>query len=238
MAVAASQTWTMTMDEIVDAAYARIGGEQVSGYEAKVAIRNLNLLFQFFQSRRVALWTIERRNFEIIDLTQSFTLPPEVIDIVNAVTRINPELTTRSDIPCTRFSRDDWVNLPNKNSWGRPMNYWLDRQRDAPVVTLWPLNRGVYMQFVYYAVVRSQDSLRLRDNVDAPVRWLPAVISGLALYLGRERAAKTDPIAEVVRQRLPDLEATFEKDFDVAWDEDRDSAPLTIEADVSSFYRI
>ncbi len=161
-----------------------------------------------------------------------------MVDVVNAVTRINPELPTRSDIPCVRFSRDDWFNLPNKNSWGRPMNYWLDRQRDAPIVTLWPLNRGQYMKFVYYAVVRTYDSLRMRDNVDAPVRWLPAVISGLALYLARHRAAKSDPTAEIVRGLLPVLQQTFDNDFDVAWDEDRDSAPFSIDCDISPYYRI
>lgn len=238
MTVATSQTWTMTMDEILDTAYARVGGEQVTGWEAKQGMQALNLLFQEFQSRRVNLWTIRRRNFEIIDNQQSFVLPPEVIDITEAVTRINPELSTRSDTPCTRFARDDWFNLPNKNSWGRPTNFWLDRQRDAPVVSLWPINRGIYMQFVYYAIERTRDALRMRDNVDAPVRWLPAIIAGLAYKLGQLRAMKQGPAAEIVRGELPRLKTEWEEAFNTAAEEDRDSAPLTIGVDVSPYFRI
>lgn len=238
MAVSTTQTWTLPMDEIIDAAYARVGGEQSTGWEAQSAMRNLNVLFQLFQSRRVNLWTIQQRNFVITDNTQTFILPEDVIDIVNAVTRINPELTTRTDIACARFSRDDWVNLPNKNSWGRPMNYWLDRQRAAPQVTLWPVNRNIYVEFVYWAVCRTYDNNRMRDNVDAPVRWIPAIIAGLAWLLGLERGSKSDANAEIVRTNLPRLKSDFDEAFGIAWEEDRDSALLSLDVDLSGYYNV
>jgi len=46
---------------------------------------------------------------------------------------------TPNEIPIARLNRDDWTALPNKSFEGRPLQFWFDRQRDQPVMRLWPI---------------------------------------------------------------------------------------------------
>lgn len=46
--------------------------------------------------------------------------------------------TTPTEIPLAPLNLDDYANLPNKVLLSQPTEYWFDRQRLQPTLTLWP----------------------------------------------------------------------------------------------------
>jgi hypothetical protein len=59
-----------------------------------------------------------------------------------------------SEIPMGRINRDDYVNLPNKTfPSNRPLQFWLDRQVDTPVLRLWPVPnaQAIHSQMVIWS---------------------------------------------------------------------------------------
>ena len=53
MATSGTRTFTLAVDEIIEDAYARIGGEPQTGKEASVGRRQLNLLLQEWRSTKI-----------------------------------------------------------------------------------------------------------------------------------------------------------------------------------------
>ena len=72
---------------------------------------------------------------------------------------------------------------------------------------------------VYYYVQRIQDADTLVNTTDAPFRFLPCIISGLAYYLAVKRAP----------ERLQLLKSIYEEEFQRAADEDEDRVSLKLQ---------
>jgi hypothetical protein len=72
---------------------------------------------------------------------------------------------------------------------------------------------------VYYYVQRIQDANALVNTTDAPFRFLPCIISGLAYYLSVKRAP----------ERLQLLKSIYEEEFQRAADEDEDRVSLKLQ---------
>ena len=72
---------------------------------------------------------------------------------------------------------------------------------------------------VYYYVQRIQDADALVNTTDAPFRFLPCIISGLAYYLAVKRAP----------ERLQLLKSIYEEEFQRAADEDEDRVSLKLQ---------
>ena len=72
---------------------------------------------------------------------------------------------------------------------------------------------------VYYYVQRIQDADAMVNTTDAPFRFLPCIISGLAYYLAVKRAP----------DRLQLLKSIYEEEFQRAADEDEDRVSLKLQ---------
>ena len=72
---------------------------------------------------------------------------------------------------------------------------------------------------MYYYVQRIQDADALVNTTDAPFRFLPCIISGLAYYLAVKRAP----------ERLQLLKSIYEEEFQRAADEDEDRVSLKLQ---------
>jgi hypothetical protein len=221
MATSSTSTFNLDINEICEEAFERAGTELRSGYDLKTARRSLNLMSLEWINRGINLWTIEEGSITLVEGDESYTLPADTIDLLEHVIRTDSGTSNQSDFNLARISVSTYSQIPNKESTGRPTQIFIDRQRDAPVVRLFPVPSATYAgDFVrYWRIRRIQDTgVEGSNNYDAPARFLPALTSGLAYYIAMKKPQLAD--------RLPVLKAVYEEQFELAASEDREKAPI------------
>lgn len=150
---------------------------------------------------------------------------PTVLDVAEFVVANQP-----SEIPMARINRDDYQSLPNKAFQGRPVQYWLDIQRDNPVIRLWP---AVQNQYTFFQLVLTRkrylmDVGTLTETLDFPQRWFEAVVAELASRLAME-------IQEVDMQMIPALQGAADRAMAMAWTGEEDSSPTFLRVNLSPY---
>jgi len=224
MATSGTRTFTLAVDEIVEEAFSRIGGEPQTGKEAQQGRRALNLLLQEWLNRSVQLWTVSPASQSLTANTASYTLNSYTVDIEEAVIRKTNSDNTVTDFELERISRDDYLNIPNKSDTGRPSQYFLDKQL-TPVVFLYPTPDDSTDVLRFNERKRIEDITAATENVDIPDRFLPCAISGLAYYLALKR-----PQIEI--QRRQELKVLYEEEFNRAMQDNREKVDLVIKPDL------
>lgn len=137
-----------------------------------------------------------------------------------------------SEIPMARINRDDWMNMPDKTFQGRPVQYWLDLQRDTPIIRLWP---AVQLQYTFYQLVMQRrrylmDVGTYQQTLDIPQRWYEAIVAELASRLAYE-------IQEVDGQMIPALRGAADRAMAVAWNGEGDSSPVYFRPNIGPYTR-
>lgn len=138
MATSGTATFNPDVAEIIEEAYERIGVEVSSGYEVRTARRSLNLLALEWANRQVHLWTIDSATVALLPGTKTYTLPADTVDLLDVVIRTTTG-GSNSDLAIGRLSVGDYSAIPSKDSPGRPVQFYIDRQVAAPTVTVWPV---------------------------------------------------------------------------------------------------
>ena len=220
MALSGTTSWTLQVDEIIDEALERIGGNPQTGNEQKSARRSLNLICKDWINRGILLWAVEEKSQTLTDGTSSYTLDSDTIDILDAIIR-ETNGTDITDITITRISREDYLEIPNKDDKARPSQWFLDRQRDAPVLYLYPTPNDSTDAFRYRRRRKIQDIDASYQDVDVPDRYLPSLTSGLAYYMSQKR-----PQIDVNRRQ--ELKVQYEEEFERAITEDRERVDVRI----------
>ena len=140
MTTSGTTAFDMDFTEIAEEAWERAGREMRSGYDLRTARRSMNLMTIEWQNRGINLWTIEEGTVTLTKSTSQYTLPADTIDLIEQVIRTNSGNTsTQSDLTLNRIGVSTFASIPNKLTEGRPIQMWIDRQRDAPVLNLWPV---------------------------------------------------------------------------------------------------
>jgi len=139
---------------------------------------------------------------------------------------------TPTEIPIARLNRDDYTALPNKFFSGRPLQFWFDRQRDQPVMRLWPVPNAAAttQQIVLWRHRYIQDVGTMVQQLDVPQRWFDAIVALLAAKLAEETP-------EVDVQLIPMLDAKAEKALAQAENEERDNSPIYWSPNFSAYTR-
>ena len=212
MATSNSRNFTLDVAEMIDEAYERCGLQARTGYDLRTARRSLNLMFAEWTNRGVNLWTVKSGEVNLVSGTATYSLEADVSDILEVAVRRDS-----TDFEVNRISRGEYQVIPNKATTGRPSSFYLDRQI-VPQVTLWPTPENSTDVLRYYYVQRIQDADSATDDVDAPFRFLPCMVSGLAYYIAMKRAP----------ERLQFLKSIYEEEFQRAADEDEDRVPLKL----------
>tara|TARA_R110000764_G_scaffold191198_2_gene276409 strand:+ start:515 stop:1183 length:669 start_codon:yes stop_codon:yes gene_type:complete len=212
MATSSSTNFEIDVAEYVEEAFERCGVEIRTGYDLRSARRSMNLLFADWANRGLNQWTITQRTQALTANDVEYTLNADVIDILSMVVR-----RSGVDYSMTRISRDDYINLPNKASAGRPSQYFLDRQI-TPNLKLWAAPENSTDVLYYDALTRIQDADTSANTVDVPFRFYPCLTAGLAYYIAIKRAP----------DKVQLLKSIYEEEFQRASAEDRDRATLTI----------
>lgn len=139
---------------------------------------------------------------------------------------------TPQEIPVARINVDDYWNLPNKTFQGRPVQYWLDRQRDVPIMRLWPAPNAAaqFQQITILAQRHIMDVGTLQQELEVPQRWYQAIVAGLAKEL-----AMITP--EVKLDMIPVTQKDAADKMRLAWAEETDSSPMYLAPDLSIYTR-
>ena len=217
MATSGSRDFTLDVAEIVEEAYERCGMEVRTGYDSRTARRSLNLMFADWANRGVNLWTVKSGTINLVAGTTEYTLTEDVVDILEVVIRRDG-----TDFQADRISRSEYQNIPNKSTTGRPSQVYFNRQT-APKVNVWPAPENSTDVIRYYYVQRIEDADAAVNNVDAPFRFLPCMVAGLAYYMAVKRAPG----------RVQLLKAIYEEEFQRAADEDEDRVALKLTPSIS-----
>jgi hypothetical protein len=144
MAVSGSKDFELDVAEYVEEAFERCGIEARTGYDLKTARRSLNLMLADWANRGLNRWTIEQTSVSLVQGTASYSLGADTIDILSAVVRTNVGSSNQQDISISRVSRQEFLNIPSKNTQARPTEFYVDRQIN-PNVNVWPTpDQGVY----------------------------------------------------------------------------------------------
>jgi hypothetical protein len=215
MTTSGSRDFNLDVAEIIEEAYERCGLEVRTGYDARTARRSLNLMFADWANRGLNLWTVGQGTTNLVQGTSTYTLGADVVDILEMVLRRDS-----TDFEVERISRGEYLNFPNKTDQGRPSQFFLNRQIQ-PVITLWQTPENSTDVLIYYYVQRIQDADTLVNTTDAPFRFLPCMVAGLAYYLAMKRAP----------ERLQILKAVYEEEFQRAAEEDEDRVSLKLQPD-------
>jgi hypothetical protein len=141
MATSGTTSFNLDMGDLIEEAFERCGSQSRSGYDFRTAQRSFNMLTIEWANRGINLWTIEQGQIPInINAGQiSYPIPVDTIDLYDHVIRQGSG-QNQIDINITRISASDYLDLPTKNAYGRPIQVWIDRQSgnvdSTPVTTV------------------------------------------------------------------------------------------------------
>ena len=235
MTTSGTASSNLDLTNIIEEAFERCGAELRTGYDIRTARRSLNLLTVEWANRGINLWTIEQGEIPLVLNQVSYDLPVDTIDLLEHVTRVGTG-SSQQDLSITRISVSTYATIPNKNSTGRPIQLWVNRQSgatypiggrpegtdpvtgvDHPQIFVYPApDQSDYYTFVYWRLRRIQDAGNGINTQDIPFRFLTCLIAGLAYYL----AVKIAP------DRIQSLKDQYEEQWKFAAEEDRDKSPV------------
>ncbi|CAB4145518.1 hypothetical protein UFOVP1204_17 [uncultured Caudovirales phage] len=165
--------------------------------------------------------TQQARYFVVKDATST------AMDIDSFYTTGNPRET-----PMSRQSQYDYLAQPNKTMQGRPIQIWFNRQREAPVIYVWPTPNASYStnQMVVSRKRQIMDVGTLAETLDIPQRWYNSIISSLAYNLSCEC-----PI--VKPEMMPALKMRRDEELSLAQFEERDDSPIKMYPAIRGYTR-
>jgi hypothetical protein len=218
MTTSGTAGFNLDVAELIEEAFERCNAELRTGYDLKTARRSLNLLTVEWANRGINLWTIEQGVVPLLQGQQTYNIPADTIDLLDHVVRTG-SAQNQTDINISRISVSTFSTIPNKNATGRPIQVWIDRQRDNPEINVWPTPDSDRYSFVYWRLRRIQDAGGGgTKTMDIPFRFLNCLVAGLAYYLSMK--LPVDP------QRRVELKMDYEQQLQLASEEDREKAPV------------
>jgi hypothetical protein len=177
-------------------------------------------------NRGINMWTIDEGFINLVQGTATYDLPAATIDLIEQVIRTGAGSTTlQSDLNLSRISVSTYSSVPNKLTQGRPIQVWVDRLRDNPTVTVWPVpDRGTaiapYYILRYWRLRRIENAGAGIETPDMNFRFFPALVSGLAYYIATK-------IPELM-PRIEMLKLQYEEQYALAAGEDREKASISL----------
>ena len=217
MAVSGTYDFNLDIDEVIQEATEMIGGEDTLGHEPASARRSINLMLKDWQNRGVLLWSTSVSSVTVAASTTTYSLASSTIDALEVV--LNRDST---DIQLERITPEEYLLIPNKTQKGRPNQYSIRRERDNPVMSVWPLPDNSTDVLKMEIISELQDVNKSAiQNADLPKRFLPCLTCGLAYYMSMKRPG-------VPENRIMMLKANYEELLMRAMEEDRERASMFI----------
>jgi hypothetical protein len=120
--------FNLQLDELVEEAFERAGGELRTGYDLRTARRSLNIMFADWANRGINMWTIEQGEITLVQGQNTYALPDDTVDLIEHVIRTQANAAnTQADLTITRISVSTYATIPNKIQQARPIQVWIQR---------------------------------------------------------------------------------------------------------------
>tara|TARA_Y100000114_G_scaffold24375_1_gene20065 strand:+ start:19 stop:486 length:468 start_codon:yes stop_codon:yes gene_type:complete len=123
MAYSGTQTFNLSIEEIIEEAFERCQLETRTGYDLKTARRSMNLMLAEWANRGLNLWSITYATQTLTAGTNFYAIDQNVIDIVDAVVTTTAGATSNlegdsntTDVAVNRISRTEFMNLSKKEN--------------------------------------------------------------------------------------------------------------------------
>ena len=217
MATSGTYNFNLDIDEVIQEATEMIGGEETLGHTPASARRSINLMLNEWQNKGVLLWSILTTAVTATSVETS--LSDEILDTLAVTYAVNSSAT---DIALERISREEYHNLPNKTTTGRPTQYAITRGVNNIALFLYPttnINTGILNIECFKQLEDVNKSAG--QNAQVPKRFLPALTCGLSYYLSMKRPG-------IPMDRIQMLKANYEEKLAFAMEEDRERASMFI----------
>lgn len=217
MATSGTVAFRPNVEEIITEAYERCGLDiqTRTGDQAISARRSMNLLFSEFANRGINYWTVSQNTLTLVNGTTSYTLPVGTIDILDAVIR---DSSSNTDQIINRVTIQEYNQLPNKDTAGKPSQYMIDRQY-TPVIYFWSVPNTSTYSLVYWAMNQLEDVTLSNQDADVPYRWSDTICAGLASKLAMKYAP----------EKFQLLNEMYERSFNFAASSDNDGVSLRVQ---------
>jgi len=217
MATSGTVSFRPNVEEIITESFERCGidTQTRTGDHARSARRSLNLLFSEFANRGINYWTVTSNTLTLVSGTSSYALPAGTIDILDAVIR---DTSSNTDQMINRITLQEYAQLPNKTSSGKPSQFMIDRQY-TPVIYFWSVPNTSTYSMVYWAMNQQDDVNSSNQDADIPYRWSDTICAGLAAKL----AIKYAP------EKFQLLNEMYERSFSFSASSDNDGVSLRIQ---------
>lgn len=139
---------------------------------------------------------------------------------------------TPNEIVMARLNRDSYSTLPNKTFSGKPLQFWLDRTLNEPIMYIWPVpnQENALGQVVTYVKRYIMDVGTLTEEIEVPQRWFNAIVYQLAAYLAEEMPQVDPGLLQILDQKA--MRALNEAEM-----EERDNSPIYFTPNISVYTR-
>lgn len=204
--------------EISQEAAERAGVDFRAGYALTTARRSLELLQLEWANRGINLWTLDDFELPLLAGMPTYVMPADTIDVLDIVLRNwdPPYDAPHSDRLLYRIPLGDWPSYVKKEQPGPPSGVLVERT-DPMRITPWPTPDRDGTLICYRLRYMEELPIGGAGTLDMPVRFIPAIIAGLAYQLCLK--SKNE-------QRTTMLKALYEAEFDLAAGEDRDRSSV------------
>lgn len=178
MTTSSTYTYDPAVEDIVSEAFERCGKDPatLTMRHARSARRSANLLFSYWATKGVHLFTVDEQTQTLTDGDPSYAPASGTLAILEAVIR-----RSSVDTPVTKISREQYHLIPNKTSEGLPSMLFYDRKGGQYYLWQTPENSTDVLR--YWRLRRVQDVTTAQETFDVPYHWFEALASGLAEFL-------------------------------------------------------
>ena len=186
MATSNTATFNLTVTDVIQEAYDRIGGDPILGYDVRSARRSLNIMFSDWANRGYNQWTVELKDLSVSQGSTEYTLDYDLVDIINA----NVVDSDGTEYSMTRLGLNDYAAISNKTLQSRPTQFYLQRL-NTPIIKIYPAPDQAYT-LRYYRMRKIMDITAstvsgVEQTTDVPFRAFECMCAGLAYYLSKKR---------------------------------------------------
>lgn len=213
MSTSGSINYSLTRNDIIQEALELIGvvaaEESPAAADVATADRSLNMMIKGWQAKGINLWRQTEGSLSATAATASFTMGTGGDYPTARPLRISSARLSVSSIetPLVEMSRQEYFDLPNKTSSGRPSGYYYDPQLTLGKIYLWPtVATGITatLKFTYQRTVEDFDAAG--DEPDFPQEWFECLAYNLAARLAPKFGTTTSPeVAAIAIASLEDL---------------------------------
>lgn len=200
--------FSLDVDELIEDAFEPLGGEHISGDEARKARRKLNLILIKLRNKGVPVSKMDNESLPLVIGQKEYELDASIY----AVLQLNYK-QNEVETPLTRYGEKEYHQIPTKGqSPGRSSVYATERNRDNVRLLLWPAPAAV--DSVEMLVARKiEDVTAQYQRIDLPSRFLPLLTDWLAYEASYMRANIDPNMVQLLKARLDEtMRDTFEED--------------------------